>query len=533
MFVFLFWLVLYPYLDAVAGGPYSPAAGESGSTAVHKDNLEIVAWASGWQDYEEGSDVTSNWQDPYAALGQAEGTAFDIVSLGRGGMITLTFDDPMKNGDGWDFAVYENAFNDNFLELAYVEVSSDGETFIRFENDSLTTGETAGSVDPTNISGLAGKYRQGYGTPFDLRDLATNEQVRDGVVNLARISHVRLIDIVGNGNALDSTGDPIYDPYPTTGSAGFDLDGVGVRYENTLPAGANDPPNPPVLLSPLDGQAAVILPTSVSTLSFTDPNADDVHLLTEWKIATDGDFSSLVYYVRSNASLTSIRVPEAALIGGSVYHWKARFYDGEGAVSDWSDVFSFETAVTDGDEDGVPDDAEVTVAWNRDDVVASVVGRNTEGEEVNTGLSLGMNVSSLLWLEPVDIASTEVDGRPDHFPGGIIGFNVAVDNADVVAEVTVSFSEPVPADARWYKYDSVNGWRVYEHATFADDGRHVVLRLKDGDSDYGDIDGVKNGIIVDPGGAGYSAPGAIPADDPAGFGGGGGCFVNACEMDSF
>jgi hypothetical protein len=36
------------------------------------------------------------------------------------------------------------------------------------------------------------------------------------------------VDIVGDGTALDSFGSPIFDPYPTVGSAGFDLDGVAV-----------------------------------------------------------------------------------------------------------------------------------------------------------------------------------------------------------------------------------------------------------------------------------------------------------------
>ena len=78
-----------------------------------------------------------------------------------------------------------------------------------------------GSIDPTNIDGLAGKYRAGYGTPFDLSS-----------VGLSRATHVRLIDVVGDSTAHDTTGDIIYDPHPTGGSAGFDLDAVGVIHED-------------------------------------------------------------------------------------------------------------------------------------------------------------------------------------------------------------------------------------------------------------------------------------------------------------
>jgi hypothetical protein len=215
-------------------GPYPTAAGEPGSTAIDKDEPAFVAWATGWEDYEPGSDVDAAFQTPEKAVGKAVGNSSDVVSLGRGGRITMTFDSPIENGNGWDFAVFENSFSDTFLELAYVEVSSDGTNFVRFDNDSLTPEPVAGfgAVDPTNIDGFAGKYKQGYGTPFDLEDVGLNEA-----------THVRLIDIVGDGEDLDGDGDIIYDPYPTVGSAGFDLDAVGVSNGAAYPSGEFDPPD--------------------------------------------------------------------------------------------------------------------------------------------------------------------------------------------------------------------------------------------------------------------------------------------------
>jgi hypothetical protein len=72
----------------------------------------------------------------YASLGDSSlaiGPAnLDIVSLGDSGVATLTFSSPIANGLGPDFVVFENGFldpaNDSFafLELAFVEVSSDG-----------------------------------------------------------------------------------------------------------------------------------------------------------------------------------------------------------------------------------------------------------------------------------------------------------------------------------------------------------------------------------------------------------------------
>jgi hypothetical protein len=37
-----------------------------------------------------------------------------------------------------------------------------------------------------------------------------------------------VVDIVGDGAALDSFGHPIYDPTPTIGTGGFDLDAIAV-----------------------------------------------------------------------------------------------------------------------------------------------------------------------------------------------------------------------------------------------------------------------------------------------------------------
>ena len=219
-----------------AAGPIAPAAGLAGSDAISKDSVAITNWASAYLDYLPGSGVDAQWQTPAKALGPAVGDSFDIVSLGNAGRITLSFSGSIVNGTGADFAVFEKAFNDNFLELAKlgrVEVSSDGSHFFRFPAYSLTPAAVGafGSIDPTNIQGLAGKYRQGFSTPFDLADLS-------GTVGLDvnNVRYVRIVDVVGDGTEFDDYPaafrgpHKIYDPYPTTGSAGFDLDAIGVMH---------------------------------------------------------------------------------------------------------------------------------------------------------------------------------------------------------------------------------------------------------------------------------------------------------------
>lgn len=222
-------------------GPYSPAAGQPGSEAISASSTDIIGWATGYVNYLPGDGVDTTWQQAERALGEAgmsDGAnspsySTDIVSLGRGGEITLTFATPIGNGEGDDFAVFENSFSDTFLELAWVEVSSDGDNFFRFPGISLTPSAVGGfgNIDPSNIDGLAGKYRGGYGTGFDL-DLWSS--VSPELLDIDSIIAIKIVDIIGDGSELDNYPgvlggpNPIYDPYPTTGSAGFDLDAVAV-----------------------------------------------------------------------------------------------------------------------------------------------------------------------------------------------------------------------------------------------------------------------------------------------------------------
>lgn len=213
---------------ALSAGPHAPGPGEAGTTAIRADDPRIVNWASSVVEYLPGDDLEAQWMDESEALGAVEppesADVGSVVSLGRGGSLTLAFGRPIIDGPGHDFAVFENAFSGSFLELAFVEVSADGETFVRFPAVSLTGSDVGpfGLIDPTDVDGLAGKYPIGQGVPFDLADL--------GAVAPATVGFVRLVDVVG-GTSLDSRGEVIHDPFPTIGSAGFDLDGVGVIQE--------------------------------------------------------------------------------------------------------------------------------------------------------------------------------------------------------------------------------------------------------------------------------------------------------------
>ncbi len=234
--------------------PYPGAVGSDNTTAIHMSSNAIVSWADGYTNMVYGIDVGETWKTPEKALGMAVGNSFDVVSLGRGGHITLTFSEGISDRGGFDFAVFENAVNDTFLELAWVEVSSDGTTFTRFPNFSLTGGSVGafGSVSPTALHGYGGKYRQGYGTPFDLSELHIVKNAIDvgahnfttayitsftntyAALDFDSVQFIRLVDVVGDGNDLDVEGYAIYDPYSTFDSVGFDLEAVGVINSATV-----------------------------------------------------------------------------------------------------------------------------------------------------------------------------------------------------------------------------------------------------------------------------------------------------------
>ena len=208
----------------VWAGPFAPSAGEEGSTAVALDDASVVGWATTVVDYQPDASVDEAWTDSSNALGPAEGNSFQVCSLGPGGTLTVSFGRTFSDGPGPDLAVFENSFSRTFLELAFVEVSSDGVNFFRFPNRSLTPQPVGsmGAVDATDIDGLASKYVQGFGTPFDLSDLQPSP-----LLDLEKVSHVRLVDVIG-GTSVDSEGSVIYDPFPTTGSAGFDCDAIAL-----------------------------------------------------------------------------------------------------------------------------------------------------------------------------------------------------------------------------------------------------------------------------------------------------------------
>lgn len=239
----LYWVIAIAVLIfSTASAQFAPAAGKPGSTAIKADSNCFVNWATNCK-VRRGLRQFNLADSGYASVGTDENatgpaSTKGVVSLGDGGIATLSFNTSIADRPGFDFAVFENTFLDSFLELAFVEVSSDSLSWVRFPNHSLTQTKIQtpafGFTQPTKIHNLAGKYRHPYGVPFDLADLKMMPNI-----NLNNIRFIRIIDVIGTIDSLKCSRDwdnhPINDPWPTPfPSSGFDLDAVGVINESNL-----------------------------------------------------------------------------------------------------------------------------------------------------------------------------------------------------------------------------------------------------------------------------------------------------------
>jgi hypothetical protein len=280
-----------PYTEAGINGYINPDK-RWGHASPQDPNAVINPIFRGWAmkvvSYDQAPGVDPRWSEPNKALGPATGKGDeDIFSLGdlsreqinQGvlpGQMTLLFGEPIRNGGGYDFVVFENgllsefttpagsAAGQMFAELAYVEVSSNGEDFVRFPAVSLTAEPVGlfGTIEISNVYNLAGKHpnsgRTCTGTGFDLQEIAKEPSVMSGLVDINDIRYVRIVDIPGTGDFYDEAvkhidpgtqpdwdyylnNHPIYDAWNTSlvplhPSGGFDLEAIGVLKEQKYSA---------------------------------------------------------------------------------------------------------------------------------------------------------------------------------------------------------------------------------------------------------------------------------------------------------
>lgn len=301
-------IIIFFIIFAPAFGQFAPAAGETGSTAIHKDDASFKGWAAsckvtrGFINISDTTltvsqnQVTSNrafFGNEALALG-LPGGPLDCISLGDGGSAILTFDFPVKNGSGPDFAIFENGMKyqeppfQYFLELAFVEVSTNGKRFVRFPAISNTSVKeqiaSFGQLDPTQIHNLAGKYVANYGTPFDLEDLKDSTGINPDSIN-----YIRIIDVVGSIDPkfarYDSKGQIINDPFPTEfWTGGFDLDAVGLININRVISKEETLDNPSFKVYPNPARSGEVIFIEGIDASAIQLCSQTGKILSDWKV---------------------------------------------------------------------------------------------------------------------------------------------------------------------------------------------------------------------------------------------------------
>ena len=257
----------------------------------------------------------------------------------------------------------------------------------------------------------------------------------------------------------------------------------------------NLPPTAPVLISPEKNATNVSATPKLQTDDFSDPDQSN-HMATRWQISRTGHFNNieeLVLDIQSQIFLTELTVPYGILSPTKDYYWRTCHIDHYSSISDWSEKQMFITTdftaavITndiDLDKNGVPDISQSNLAVIQTDSKFMSVTSQADNVSIITAQSIENSFGNF----------------PAEMPYGLISFRAECPiNSEI--DVQIYFSNDIPSNASWYKFDYNNGFTDYSSYTNKDlPGNVITVKLKDGG--FGDADGVANGVIVDPGGIG-------------------------------
>ncbi len=304
-----------------------------------------------------------------------------------------------------------------------------------------------------------------------------------------------------------------------------------------------------VLAAPADGATGQPTTPTLETTYADDADAS-AHAKTRWQIASDAEFSDVLMDITSAIHTTDLIVPVGVLDPYLTYFWRARYVDIDNTVWPWSESWWFETTqeIFDNNGNGLPDDQELVEGTESDlncDGVEDLSEADMhcimffDGSGWTCLESESGGVEKLFAIDPEEIP--ESDGQPDEFPYGLFGFRLVLDTPGDSVIVAKYYSETLPEDISWYKYDNVTGWSDYTgFVTFSEDRTAVFIELTDGG--YGDADGMANGVIVDPSGPALFLESTTDEDESTVDGtettasgsdsDGGGCFIAMATGDS-
>jgi hypothetical protein len=519
----------------------------------------VLYWGTSSRSYTFSDDVgnTTTHTIPGLSVGQTyyiTVTAYDTSAneSGYSNEVVHTIRAPDADGDGISDADETNVYGtnpniadtdadglDDGAELSYWGANWNGDPdadgLVNLldpdsDNDGFLDGNDPAPADPTipiidtDADGISDSDEINiYGTNPNLADTDA-----DGLDDGAELSYW----------GANWNGDPDADGLINLLDPDSDNDGL-LDGNDSAPGDFNHKPQTPQLNSPVDKDSNTALTPSLITDGFNDPDINDYHAQTQWQIFRTSDDLG-IFDITTDILLTAIDVPILILEEGVSYYWKVRFYDNHGAVSNWSPTFTFTTMVTGNDmnADGIPDDKEVDAAVDLDDDGVAdndqknlIKSLNAKGGKGRFGVSI-RNVGAVESIQKTEVLAlediTDTVAKPEKMQlGGLVCFKLLLKNPGTRVDIKIFFSEPAAQDAKWVKYDAVNGWNDYStNITYSKNRKSVVVTLEDGG--VGDADGTANGIIVDP--AGLAGLFGGDSDDD---GSQEGCFIATAAYGSY
>ena len=356
-------------------------------------------------------------------------------------------------------------------------------------------------------------------------------------------------DGIGNNTDQDDDNDGMPDQWeqqyglnPLVADADLDLDADGTTNLQEYHSGTdpsydpgNSVPDKPIINAPLDG-VLTGLNSDLVVGGYADDDGD-AHLQTRYQISLNLDFTDIVFDRTSSSHLALITIPDLILDPDATYFWRAKFIDTRNGQSEWSDASTFTTidylAAGDSDANGILDNQEIDVYVDLDGdgtsdlLQAEIVSLNTpDPDNPQVGVKRHSDNAQIIAVQAYGANGLGIATPLPNKMTGIICFKLYLKSGVSAAGITIHLASPVPDQATWYKYDLEDGWYAYPNAVFNAALNSVTLVLEDGG--IGDEDGIRNGVIVDPAGLGYSSSqGGGSSDNDSDSSSNGGCFINA------
>ena len=341
---------------------------------------------------------------------------------------------------------------------------------------------------------------------------------------------------------------------PLKNNAGEDADNDGLSDLQEYQAGSdpvhcegNQLPQQPALISPADGDTTVGLTPRLTADAFSDPDQNDTHRKTQWRISLASDTQQIVLdRTYENKNLTEVQVPHLILDPNSRYTAQVRFFDSHGESSPWSAPVVFTTAedANDLNRNNIPDIQEVSdnTDMNADtipdvqqqEVIKSLTTYNALNV-VSVSVEDSETASAVEAAESIDPTTMETASHSETETAyGLLGYKIRVDRPGDATYARIYLSDAVdPQQTHWARYNDADGDAMQnctDTAIISDDGHTVDRYLVDGGEE--DADGTANGVIVDvsgPRAASSSDGSGLTASDgqPDSGGSSGGCFIGS------